>query len=241
MPPSMRLNYLIVALVIVASAVIGLAIPVSSGGGLPWGRRPTPVTLLPTLTLTPSPTPTEAPEPVFAPLPTDTPTLSLTLTPSLTPPLALTATAAATAPLTASVALTVTPGVTATMAITETAPVTLTTPVTATAVVTASAPPTAAETPTAAPTAAAVSLTIRLQDATQTVRVRGGPDTTYPVVGQARAGDVFAVVGRDEGSVWWQVCCLADGGRGWVRGDLGVISGAAESVPVVAVPPPPTQ
>jgi len=163
----------------------------------------------------------------------------------LTPPLTLTATisatAAATAFLTASVALTVTPGITATMAITETAPVTLTTPVTTTADATASAPPTTAETPTAAPTAAAVSLTIRLQDATQTVRVRGGPDTTYPVVGQARAGDVFAVVGRDEGSVWWQVCCLADGGRGWVRGDLGVISGAAESVPVVAVPPPPTQ
>lgn len=226
MPPAVRLNYLIVALVIVASAVIGLAIPVSSGGGLPWSRRPTPVTLLPTPT--PTLTPTEAPEPAFAPLPTNTPTPE--------PP---TATIAATAILTASIALTVTPAITATATITETAPVTLTTPVTATTVVVAPA----AETPAApaAPTAAAVSLMIRLQDATQTVRVRGGPDTTYPVVGQARAGDVFAVVGRDEGSVWWQVCCLADGGRGWVRSDLGVISGAAESVPVVVVSPPPAQ
>lgn len=230
MPPAVRLNYLIVALVIVASAVIGLAIPVSSGGGLPWGRRPTPVTLLPTPT--PTLTPTEASEPVFAPLPTDTPTPE--------PP---TATVAAAAVLTTSVALTVTPGITATAAITETVPVTPTTPVPVTATVAAPAAPPATETPAApaVPTAAAVSLTIRLQDATQTVRVRGGPDTTYPVVGQARAGDVFAVVGRDEGSVWWQVCCLADGGRGWVRGDLGVISGAAESVPVVEVPPPPAQ
>ncbi len=216
MPPWLRLNYLIVALVIVASAVIGLAIPVSSGGGLPWGRRPTPVTLLPT----PTPTPTEAPEPVFAPLPTDTPM------PTSAPP---TATIAATDALTASVALTVTPGITATTTITETAPVTPTTTSLAPATETPAAP--------ATPTVAAVSLTIRLQDATQTVRVRSGPDTTYPVVGQARTGDVFAVVGRDEANVWWQVCCLADGGRGWVRGDLGVISGAAESVPVVAAPP----
>lgn len=221
MPPSLRLNYLIVALVIFASAVIGLAIPVSSGGGLPWGRRPTPVTLLPTPT--PTLTPTEAPEPVFAPLPTDTPTPM----PSPT----ATATIAATAPLTTSTALTVTPGVTATMTLTETTAVTLTMPVTVT------------ETPatSATPTADAVSLTIRLQDATQTVRVRGGPDTTYPVVGQARTGDVFAVVGRDEAGIWWQVCCLADGGRGWVRGDLGVVAGATESVPVVEAPPPSAQ
>ncbi len=210
MGPSIRLNYLIAAIVIVAAALVGFAIPLSSGGQLSWQTRATSVVLLSTATPTTLPMKT----PVLAlPLrpPTDTPTI--TPTTAVTPELSFTNT------------LTVTSDAAATAPVTPTA--TITTTVAVTPVVTVTATPVAS---------IAVTLTIQAEK----VRIREGPDTAYPILGTARAGDTFDVIGHNAEGTWWQVCCLEEERHGWIFGELVSLSGDAGAIPVVEVPPPPT-
>ncbi len=210
MSPLRRLEYLIVAAVIITAALTGLVVPLSSGGGLSWGGRATPIVVPPTPTA--SPTATRTATPTLPPLPP--PTATPTATPAVT--VAATSTFTITAEVTSAVAVTSTPTVTAALPVTPT--------VTATPAV------------EAAPTAA-VTLTIT---ATENVRVRQGPGMAYAILGTARGGDTFTVIGRNADSTWWQVCCLPGERSGWVFGGLVTLSGDPKAVPVVNVPPPPT-
>ena len=201
-----RLSYFIVAAIIIASAIIGVAIPVSSGGRMPWTKRPTEIVFQATATSAPLPTATELPTTL------PVPTVEAALEPTAMP----------------------TVPVVPTVAVTATAPLTATGALTTTIVVTPTAAAVAAPTATAVP-AAAADLTI----IAETARLRGGPDTAYPVVGAAKTGDLFKISGRNEASTWWQVCCLPDGNQGWVSSQLATVSAAASAAPVIPVAPPP--
>ena len=80
----------------------------------------------------------------------------------------------------------------------------------------------------------------------ESLNVRIGPGTTYPILGRVVAEDTLAIVGRNEAGDWWQVCCLEER-TGWVAASL-VEAHAAAEVPVITgiptppptVPPPPT-
>ncbi len=73
----------------------------------------------------------------------------------------------------------------------------------------------------------------------QSLNVRSGPGTNFPVIGVARAGDEGEIVGRSEDGRWWAVAVpSAPGGIGWVSADF-VLATNAEDVPVIAAPPPP--
>ena len=71
----------------------------------------------------------------------------------------------------------------------------------------------------------------------QTVNVRSGPDTRFEIVGQVKAGDTVAVVGRgDEDGLWLQVA-LADGALGWVPSYLLIFEGDVTTLPLVSDAP----
>ncbi len=210
MGPSVRLNYLIAAIVIVVAALVGFAIPLSSGGELSWQTRATSVVLLPTATPTT--------------LPMKTPVSALPLRPPTDTPTVMPTTA-----VTREVGLTST--------LTVTSDTAATAPVTPTAAVTAAVAIAPAVTVTATPMAsAAVTLTVKAEK----VRIREGPDTAYPILGAAGVGDTFDIVGRNVESTWWQICCLEGGRHGWIFSELVSLGGDAGAIPVVEVPPPPT-
>ena len=53
---------------------------------------------------------------------------------------------------------------------------------------------------------------------TDSLNVRLGPGTDYPIVGQLGAGGQLALVGRNEAGDWLVVCCVDDDSRaGWPR------------------------
>jgi uncharacterized protein YraI len=113
---------------------------------------------------------------------------------------------------------------------------------TATPSATATAYPTPTPSPTASPSATA---TPRVVVTAPLVNVRAGPGLTHPVIGQATAGAAFAVSGRTADALpWYNICCLAGGQAGWLRGDLlaldpaGVTIAAAQVVPPPPPPPP---
>lgn len=76
---------------------------------------------------------------------------------------------------------------------------------------------------------------------TQTLNIRSGPGTNFPVIGQARDGDQGEIVGRNENGDWWAISLpLQPGGIGWASANF-VLATDAENVPVIAAPtPPPT-
>ena len=74
------------------------------------------------------------------------------------------------------------------------------------------------------------------------VNVRTGPDTTYPVVGQVRNGESFAIVSRNESGRWWQICCYNQRNV-WITDRYIDPIGRLANVPVekdIAAPPTPT-
>lgn len=101
-------------------------------------------------------------------------------------------------------------------------------------------PPTATPTPTLAPTdtpspsptpAPAASVT------GDSINVRSGPGTVYPVVAQAKKGEALPVVSRTQDGVWLEVT-LADGKQGWVSAKLVTLNVPVESLPIAKVIPP---
>ena len=96
--------------------------------------------------------------------------------------------------------------------------------------------PTLTRTPTATsrPTVAAgPSFTV----ARDTVNVRSGPGTNYPIVGKVRRGQTFTPDGRNRAGDWLRFRWI--GGQGWVYASLMTVSGLDE-VPVVNAPRAPT-
>ena len=72
------------------------------------------------------------------------------------------------------------------------------------------------------------------------VNVRSGPGMMYPRITQVYGEEIYDIVGRNQASTWWQICCPA--GRAlWIWSGLVEASGPLARVPVVPVaPPPPT-
>ena len=82
--------------------------------------------------------------------------------------------------------------------------------------------------PTATPQATAtpvVAPTPYVEVQSDTLNVRLGPGTDYPVLGQVVLGDRFTLVGRNEAGDWLVVCCV-DEQAGWVTARL--VSTAAD-------------
>ncbi len=74
---------------------------------------------------------------------------------------------------------------------------------------------------------------------TQSLNVRSGPGTAFPVIGVARLGDEGEIVGRSADGRWWAVAVpSAPNGVGWASVDF-VLATNAENVPVMQGPPPP--
>jgi uncharacterized repeat protein (TIGR01451 family) len=75
------------------------------------------------------------------------------------------------------------------------------------------------------------------------LNVRGGPSTTFPVIGKFAQGDEVTVEGRNEAGDWWYVCCIPDSEvRGWISAELVTPNFAAEqaaALPVIDSTPPP--
>ncbi len=101
---------------------------------------------------------------------------------------------------------------------------------------TPTAPATAA--PVAAPTEAAETA-VTLLITGDTVNLRGGPGTAYPVVGQAGRGQRFPALGRNAAGDWWQIA--ADGRAAWVSAGLASVEGHTAALPVIATAEPTAQ
>ena len=74
------------------------------------------------------------------------------------------------------------------------------------------ATPNATATPTAQPTPF-------VEVESDSLNIRLGPGTDYPVLGQVLLGQRFTLVGRNDSSDWLVVCCV-DGQAGWVTARL---------------------
>lgn len=90
----------------------------------------------------------------------------------------------------------------------------------------ANIPPTPTPSPTPVPKPEIVVLNPR-------VNIRSGPSTDFDIVGQAEEGSRLEVVGRNQDSNWWQVCCV-NGQEGWITADLVRTEGPIEQVALAA-------
>ena len=70
--------------------------------------------------------------------------------------------------------------------------------------------------------------------AEEAVRVRSGPGTEYPRVGQLWPGETAPVVGQNADGSWWQIeFPEVDDGLGWVIAQFVTFVGDPDSVPIV--------
>ena len=100
------------------------------------------------------------------------------------------------------------------------------------------AEPAAVEAPTAEPPTATPNAVARLT-ATQTVNIRRGPGTNYPVLGRLSAGQAYPVTGKNARGDWYQFDF--DGQPGWVIANLVNVSGDPATVQVAQnIPAAPT-
>jgi len=77
--------------------------------------------------------------------------------------------------------------------------------------------------------------------ASDITNVRGGPATSFEVVGRLAADSAVSVVGRTEASDWWEIDFEAGpDGKGWVSGEVVEFVGDASLVPVVDAPDTPS-
>ncbi|MCB9457749.1 MAG: TIR domain-containing protein [Anaerolineaceae bacterium] len=92
---------------------------------------------------------------------------------------------------------------------------------------------TSTDTPTSTPSATRATpvLIVRLQN----LPVRSGPDIHYPSIRTLRSETILNVKGISPDGAWYQIE-LDDGNLGWVSADSSLISGHAESIPVILQP-----
>jgi hypothetical protein len=71
--------------------------------------------------------------------------------------------------------------------------------------------------------------------------VRGGPESSAPIVAKANPGEQFKVVGASDDREWWQICCVSGGAStggepsetAWVAASVIRIDGNLDAIPVV--------
>lgn len=74
--------------------------------------------------------------------------------------------------------------------------------------------------------------TVQATVARPSVNLRGGPGTTFAIVGSAQQGQQFSVIGRNAASDWLQIS-LANGQSAWIYAPLVTVQGALAALPVV--------
>ncbi len=67
------------------------------------------------------------------------------------------------------------------------------------------------------------------------VNLRAAPTLTSAILGTARRGQEFTIIGRDPTSTWWLVCCDQGQAR-WIYGGVVQLSGVVDSVSIVDQP-----
>jgi len=93
--------------------------------------------------------------------------------------------------------------------------------------------------PTVTRTSTGPLVTVRLDLDRDSINVRGGPGTYYPIIGLLLVGQQVPAKGRTSGGTWLMVYYPGvPGSVGWVSADLVNIE--AGSLPVVEPPPTPT-
>jgi hypothetical protein len=102
---------------------------------------------------------------------------------------------------------------------------------TATVVPSPTATPTCAASPTLAPTATATAVPqARIPEGP--VNLRAGPGIGFAVLGVAKDGESFTILGRSEDSRWVQLCCIADKAV-WASVDYAELPAPVDSYPFV--------
>ncbi len=69
------------------------------------------------------------------------------------------------------------------------------------------------------------------------MNVRGGPDTSYPVIGAAVPGRQYPITGKNAAGDWWRID--ENGRPGWVFGELVTLANAGSVQVVARFPLPP--
>ena len=69
------------------------------------------------------------------------------------------------------------------------------------------------------------------------MNVRGGPHSSYPIIGEALPGRQYLITGKNAAGDWWQID--EDGRPGWVYGDLVELVNAGSVQVVARFPLPP--
>lgn len=95
--------------------------------------------------------------------------------------------------------------------------------------------PQAQATSTATP-AVEVQPTPFVEVQSDTLNVRLGPGTDFPITGQLAAGDQLALIGRNEAGDWLVVCCMAEDKPGWVAARLVRTDADIMALPVGLAP-----
>jgi uncharacterized protein YraI len=93
--------------------------------------------------------------------------------------------------------------------------------------------------------AAGQSTTMQATITVSTANVRSGPGTNFSLIGQARQGATFNLVGRNAADNWWVICCI-NNRQGWISNTVARVNGNTATLPiantigsVTPVPPPP--
>jgi uncharacterized protein YgiM (DUF1202 family) len=93
--------------------------------------------------------------------------------------------------------------------------------------------PTPTDLPTITPTPASPQVM-----AANTVNVRAGPGTDYPVLGSLPPNTSLLITGRNQEGTWWQIQ-LPGNAVGWVAASAVEAQNAGAGIPVAQAPPPP--
>ena len=72
--------------------------------------------------------------------------------------------------------------------------------------------------------------------AKETVRIRSGPDVTYPRVGRLTQGEQARVLARNRATTWWQIEVPHSEALGWVNAAFVELLGDAGGLPIVDLP-----
>lgn len=105
---------------------------------------------------------------------------------------------------------------------------------------TATSTPQPSPTPEPTPTPEPVPVVQVPKAGANSINVREGPGTDYPIVAELAPGQEAPVMGRNEAGTWWQIALAEAGTSGWIFGELVDFTGDAGEIAVAAAPPSPT-
>jgi len=100
-------------------------------------------------------------------------------------------------------------------------------------------PPSVQPKPTAIPAPTPERAKPQARVTNDSVNLRSGPGTGYPITGQARQGDALPISARSADGTWWQVCCV-NGQSAWVSAQVVAAEGDTSDVQTARDVAPPS-